>query len=146
MLISVNVSRQSSSNYATLKDVQIKLREEECVRGMMQRSNYVAVTDVQMQMQLRKKEYALDMGQRSRYATATPKDAQTTLNKEECAGGTGQRPNYAAVKGVQMEPLSHQHRSVQEARGRGWRTSSGQPQWQRPRSSSSASVGYHDKR
>ena len=48
------------------------LRKEECASGMVQRSNYAAM-----------------------------KDVQTILSKEECAFGMEQSANYAAVKGVQ---------------------------------------------
>jgi hypothetical protein len=34
------------ANDVAVKDAQIKLRKEECARGMEQRSNYAAVMDV----------------------------------------------------------------------------------------------------
>jgi hypothetical protein len=36
------------SNYAAVTGAQIKLRMEECARGMGQRSNYAAVTGAQI--------------------------------------------------------------------------------------------------
>ena len=36
------------SNDAAVKDAQIKLRKEECARGMEQRSNYAAAKDAQI--------------------------------------------------------------------------------------------------
>ena len=38
------------SNYAAVKDVQIKLRKEECALGMEQRSNDAAVKDAQIKL------------------------------------------------------------------------------------------------
>ena len=82
------------SNYAAVKDAQIKLKKEECAKDMGQRSINVAVKDAQTM--LKKEECALDMGQRSNYAAV--KDAQIMPNMEECALGMEQRSNYAAVK------------------------------------------------
>ena len=48
---------------------------------MEQRSNYAAIKDVQIK--LSKEEYALDMGQRSNDAAV--KDVQIILSREECA-------------------------------------------------------------
>ncbi len=43
------------SNDAASKHAQIRLRKEECARGMGQRSNYAAMKDAQAM--LRKEEY-----------------------------------------------------------------------------------------
>ena len=50
--------------YAVLKDAQIKLGKEECVKDMVQRenANYAAVKDAQVL--LRKEEYASNMVQK----------------------------------------------------------------------------------
>jgi hypothetical protein len=57
------------------------LKEEECARGMGQRSNYAAVTGAQIKST--GEECAGDMGQRSNYAAVT--GAQIKLIEEECA-------------------------------------------------------------
>ena len=51
---------EQRSKYVTEKDVQTKLKAEECAKDMVQRSNYALV-----------------------------KDAQSKLAGEECAGSTG---------------------------------------------------------
>ena len=58
------MGQKSSGNYAAGKDVQIRLRKEECALGMG--LNDVAARDVQIK--LRMEECASLMGQRGSYA------------------------------------------------------------------------------
>ena len=74
--------------------------KEEYARGMGQRlrSNYAAMKDVQIKSSV--KECASDMGQRSN--NAATKAAQNMSTGEECARGTGQSAIYAVVKDAQI--------------------------------------------
>ena len=66
---------EQRSNDVAVKDVQIKLRKEECALGMEQRSSDAAVKDVQTI--LIKEVCAKGMEQRSNDQFAAKKDAQT---------------------------------------------------------------------
>ena len=79
---------EQSTNDATLKVAQIKLRKEECASSMVQSTNYAALMDARDK--LRMEEYALSMGQHGQGNDAVSKDAPNTLRREECAGGIGQ--------------------------------------------------------
>ena len=77
-----------------MKDVQIKLRREECASSMGQSTND-AVAKV-AQIKLEKEECATGTGQSTNDAVA--KVAQIKLEKEECATGIG----YIAMQTMQQ--------------------------------------------
>jgi len=74
------------SNYAVVKDAQIKLNTEESASSMGQSSNYVARKDAQIKPP------------KHRWT-----DGQMMLSTEESANGMGQRSENAAVKGAQIK-------------------------------------------
>mmetsp|Transcript_19023 Transcript_19023/g.28719 ORF Transcript_19023/g.28719 Transcript_19023/m.28719 type:complete len:87 (+) Transcript_19023:179-439(+) len=82
------------SNYASMKDAQIRQELEESVQS----SDCATAMDARTLSS--KEECASGMGQRGKCVTV--KDALIMLSKEESAEGTGQSSNYAAVKDAQI--------------------------------------------
>ena len=66
------MEQKSSSSHAAAMDVQTKLKEEACARGVEQRSSYAAVMDAQIKSS--REAGAEGMGPRSSYVAM---DAQT---------------------------------------------------------------------
>jgi hypothetical protein len=79
-------SMEQRSNYAVVKDAQIKLTKEECAGGMGQRSNDALIQDALIR--LREEDFASSTVQSTNDAAV--KVAQAKLSKEEYAGGMGQ--------------------------------------------------------
>ena len=82
-------------NDAGRKDAQIKLRKEECAKGMGQRSKYARRKDARIKF--KRQECASSMGQRSNANYAAKKDAQTMVSEEDSVGATEKCPNVVRL-------------------------------------------------
>ena len=96
------LSMEQRSNYAVLMGVQIRLRKEECAKGMGQKASarytYAAVMGVQIK--LRTEVY---VGGMEELAYAELRDVQIKFIREECARNMAQRRQDAVVKDVQIK-------------------------------------------
>jgi uncharacterized membrane protein len=87
-------------DYAGAKDAQIKLGEEECAKGMEQRSRYTYAVLLGVQIKLRTEVY---VGGMEELAYAELRDVRIKFIREECARNMAQRRKDAVVKDVQIK-------------------------------------------
>jgi hypothetical protein len=88
-----------NTNYAAVKDAQIKPRTEEYASNMEQMSKDAAAKDAHIKPS--RKECALSMGQSTNDAAVM--DAQIKLGTEEYAGDT----EHIAAPMMRLQPLHH---------------------------------------